>query len=257
MYCPTCGADLPNGTAVCTNCGTPLAPQADYVETYNPQPAAKPRFSVLRLISLLLTLVCIGLLITSYFVVMNTSIEDIAFISFVGEVSGEGLDEFEDAKDSLEESHRRLEIEIDPYLDDLDSKDEKKVEKCMDDLENLSDSLSLNNANAFLASAKELAESDLVEEYDLEIPVDKIEDISGVLNTVSIVVLFFMLFCLAFCAFGGFFRINGLVIPGLVFSVIYGLIFTGFVFPLLFLACNIALCIFNSKSKNQEQAAAY
>ena len=101
MYCPTCGADLPEGSSFCTTCGTALE-QSNYVET--PEPAVKPksRFSVLRLISLLLTLVCIGLLSGSYFTIINTSFEDIAFISFAAEIAGDDMDELDNMEDELE-----------------------------------------------------------------------------------------------------------------------------------------------------------
>lgn len=256
MYCPTCGADLPEGSSFCTTCGTALA-QPNYVET--PEPAVKPksRFSVLRLISLLLTLVCIGLLIGSYFTIINTSFEDIAFISFAAEIAGDDMDELDNMEDELEQAHREMEREIDPYMDELGKKDKKKVEALLDTFGEFADCRSLNNANKVMNAVKEAADMDVIEDNNIDVSMEELEEASGILNTVFIVVLAMMLFCLAFCAFGGFFRINGLVITGLVFSVIYGLIFTGFVFPILFLMFNIALCIFNSKSKNQERSAAY
>lgn len=250
MFCPNCGANLPDGIAFCGECGTPLAAPAPTPIPQQP----KTGFTTMKLIALILTVVCIAALVISYFVVMNTSLEDISIFTILPE---EALEEFEESKDSIKEQHDEIESNYERNKDDFDDEASAFVEDALDIIDDLSDSFSINNIKRLSDCLLEMKDLDEAEELDLKEEMETIEQLSSVINVITFAVLGFMLLCLAFCAFGGFFRIRGLVIAGLVFSVFYGLVFCGLLFTLLFLALDIALCVVIGLTKKESAAVAY
>lgn len=236
MTCPSCGTNLAEGATFCPICGMTIVS----TQTSAKKEAVRKGIALLPLI---LTIVCCLALIISYFVVMNTSIEDLSVIAAISAITGEDLDEFEDMKDELKANYKQLDAQFDDYKDDLSSKEEKKVEKCLDSFKALSRSLSISNMNQAISAAKDVAKIDAVEDMDLDDELDILDEAAQILNIISIVILVLMLICLAFCACGGFLRVQGLVITGLVFSLLYGLIFCGILFTILFLALDVALVV--------------
>lgn len=236
MTCPSCGTNLAEGTTFCPICGMTIVP----TKTSGSREAVRKGITLLPLI---LTIVCCLALVVSYFVVMNTSIEDLSVIATLSAISGEDLDEFDDMKDELKANYKQLDAQFDVYKDELSNKEEKKVEKCLDSFKALSKSLSINNMNQAISAAKDVAKIDAVEDMNLDDELDVLDEAAQILNIISVVILILMLICLAFCASGGFLRVRGLVITGLVFSLLYGLIFCGILFTILFLALDIGLFI--------------
>lgn len=246
MFCPNCGIDLPDGSPFCPNCGASME-QPVYADPYAPAPQAKTGFSGAKLIALILTVACIVTMVLSYVVVTNTSVEDLAII----QMADVDTDEIDDMKDDMEESYDELK----DYCKELDlsSKEEKKVDKLLDAYKALSKSISINNLKKAVKAVEEAAEIDEIGDHADAL--EDMEEASQILNTISTVFLVAMLFCLAFCALGGFFRVRGLVITGLIFSVIYGFVFCGILFVILFAVIDIALCVFIGKAKKEAVAA--
>lgn len=239
MNCPSCGTILAEGSTFCPVCGSPIVST-----NVTPPSAAKQSIrQSLKAAPLILTVLCIVALIVSFFVVINTSIEDLSVLTMLSTISGEDLDEFDDIKDQAKANYKEMSAQFEYYEDDLSKKDQKKVEKCLDDFKALSKSLSIQNMKDFVSSAKSVASIDEVEEMGLDEEVEALDDISKILDIVFIVILVFMLICLACCACGGFFRITGLVITGLVFSLLYGLSICGIGFMILFGVIEVALIV--------------
>lgn len=246
MFCPNCGIDLPDGSPFCPNCGASME-QPVYADPYAPAPQPKTGFSGAKLIALILTVACIVTMVLSYFVAMNTSVEDIPFMKFAADIADADIDELEDMKDQMEESYDDLEEKCDDL--DLSSKDKKKVDKLLDVCKALSKSISINNLKKAVKAIEDVAE---IDEISDEVgSIEDMEESAKIFNTISTVILVAMLFGLAFCALGGFFRVRGLVIVGLIFSALYALIFCGILFVILFAVIDIALCVFIGKAKKE------
>ena len=160
-----------------------------------------------------------------------------------------------DAKKELKELVKEAEDNLDDLKEDLERKEYKTAKNLLKAAKNCSRSMSVNNLKKFASAVNKIGDLDSDDLGVLDGIGNAVGDsILSILKIISTVVLIGMLFALAFSACGGFLKIRGLVITGMIFSVIYAAIFCGFLFVLLFTAVHIALYIFIGKAK-QEIAA--
>ena len=262
MFCTQCGKELPDGTAFCTQCGANLsanspasaAPAQSYA---NPQPkAGGPALpfglSLNKLLCLVLAAACVLCLVISYFSALNTSFEQIHVVYWV---VGDDADELKDAKKELQKIVYDAEKDLDDIEDVLTKKEFTVVKNALNVSKKCAKSVSINNLKALAGAIEDVSKLDSSEIGVLRGIGNTVDDeVTEILDVISTVILVAMLFALAFSACGGFLKIRGLVITGLIFSVIYGLIFCGFLFVLLFAVSHIALYIFIGKAKAEAKA---
>ena len=245
MFCMKCGKSLPDGSTFCSECGAQLnAPVVENQQNafgggFTPAPAPAPApvqeekktfftgTNIAYIIVLVLTIIGAVLLATSFSGITSKSIDEFPVISIVG------ID-FNNFKDELKESHAQINEEYYKELmegSNLNSDQQKAIERFLKSMKSLSKTFSIENLkNLVSASDKvldKLAENKGVEDaFYINMSFGSADSFAtGLLNAVSTIILIFMLVCLAFNVFGGIFKIKGLVITGLVFSLMYTLIF--------------------------------
>lgn len=243
MLCNKCNNDIPEGVAFCPFCGANPSPANAAV------PGKKKGFSALKLIALVLTLVSVAALVISYFGVLNTSFEKIPAVAMI---MGDDVKEVKDLKKEIKQAYEEANESFKEIEDELDKKDAKVANNALKVIKSLSSSFSINNIQKLFDCAKDLEDIKYEGQRVIDSSiVDDAEEMGEVLDIISTVVLIFMLVCLAFCALGGFCRLKGLVITGLIFSALYALIFCGILYLIVFAVVDIALCVVISKSKKQ------
>lgn len=270
MFCTKCGSQIPEGGS-CPNCNpvaqvppvetqvpsvdTPITPVESQAQSvcmaqtgvklrkgqYISQlaPTSVKTFSLVGLIA---TCLAIVFFIGCYFSFINTSFEDIPVIKMT-EV------DIEEAKDGMDEAANKLDDLLDEAKDEgfeddyIDAVDEAK-----EAVEKLSDSFSIGNIRAFLKTAREFNDvCDDYEEYgDEKIDLDEMDALEMVLNYISYGAIGFVVFCAIFTLLGGFLKKNGLVIPGMLFTLFYTLVLCGALFVALGLILHVAMIVSNA-----------
>lgn len=248
MFCKFCGSQQADDVMFCSQCGGVL--QAEPMESTPQVPQAetpvKSDRKIIGLIAWGLTLVVAIVMVISYFTAVNTSLEDTPIMTLV-------FDE-DDAKEFKEDKEKMVEDvdEIRDFVDevgDFSSADKKYINSLLDQMEKTADCLSLNNLKTLVDDSQELDNVETDDDNALVIAqingfIDGAgKEVSDVLSILMNAILFSMLFALAFSVLGGLLRVKGLVIPGMVLSAIYSLIFCGMLFVILTATLNLALAI--------------
>ena len=169
-------------------------------------------------------------------------------------IMGDDVKEVKELKKEVKQAYDEAEEVFEEFEDELDKKDAKVVKNALKVIKSLGSSFSINNMKALADYVNDLEDIKVDGQHMIDPSITDMGEVSEVLDIISTVVLIAMLVCLAFCALGGFFRINGLVITGLIFSALYALICCGVLYLILFAVVDIALCIAISKSKKQAVA---
>lgn len=255
MFCPNCGNNLAEGAQYCSFCGKTIIGVAPVTQPAEPVGKTKYSFSfgpskvkASSILSVLMTLALIGAMIGAYFSSVSTSIEEVPVVSAVI-----GLADVEtaidDAKADLAESIDEMEEELE-QIDDFSQKEKKALNGFLGAIEDCVDALSVNNVITLAEATEEVAD---VMEEDLG-EIDGIYEIVDFLKALRVIFLVMMVFALAFGVFGGFFRKRGLVVAGMVLTIIYTLLFAGWLWFGITLAIHIILIVFitivNNSYKN-------
>ncbi len=288
MFCPECGANLPDGTVFCSECGASLAAPQQYVpQQYEPQQYAAPVYQpqagypvyhgapvnplskgdyikqqasapvkTAAKIVLILLAVCVAIMVIGHFSMLNTSIEKIPFMSFALDMSGAGEDEIDEMKDDMEYQLEMLEFEYELAEDmlDLSKKEEGYVEDLFDVLDDMSKTISVNNLKKMMDLGVKLADTDAAEYLDLEGSMDEVEEMSDVIGILSTGMLFAAIFSLLFTIIGAFTRVNVLVVLGAIGSALFAAVLYGFLFVLLIVAAHAAMIFMISKVNKEYKA---
>lgn len=270
MFCPYCGTNLPDNSQSCSACGaslTPAEPTTQVPPTMPTTPApivsknkyfstmATPKIQTFSRVAWIVAIVLIVALVGSYFAVLNTSFEKIPVVSLALSAAGADEDEIDEAKDAMKELVEEAEDTIEIYEDELSSGDRKLIEKALKVMEDCADSISLNNINRLSDVADDIVDIEVDGANVFEDEFDSIqEDLEEMLSAISGVILGAMIFVLIFSALGGLLRIRGLVITGLVFSVLYTLIFCGVLWLLLIVLIHSVLIYLLSQMNAEYKA---
>lgn len=256
MFCTNCGKSIPDESMFCPECGATLkaaaAPAAKPVA-----PAKKPVAPIagkplpLKMIALILTVACAVSMILSYVYVTGTSMENIPAMAVI---MGDDIDEVKEMKYEIGEEVEAFEEAYEEIEDDLTSKEKKVVEKAIDVMKGLSKSFSINGIKDLAKVAQEIEDIEFENGYSTDGLADGADEITSVMGVITTITMIFMLLSLALCVLGGLLCKNGLVITGIVFSTLYGLIFCGFLFVILFAAINVATIMVNKKLKAEAEA---
>lgn len=273
MYCPNCNAQLPDGAAFCGHCGQTLnntqqpaapigyaPPQYPGYPSYPTRPvvtkskkeylatdASESARSQSKLV-LLTALISVALIIAGIVATMTMSIFDIPVMAMLMEAAGadadtdELMDELEDSIDQMEEEYELIE-------DDFSKDEQKDIEKWMDTANDLADTFSISNLNAFVK------ETDMiVDEYGDEFYTEDLEDIAEGMDAVNqlmagiiIFVVGFFFLPVLFAILGGTLKNTALTVVGIVFTAIAQVTFCGLLWVVLSLAVGIVQAVLCSK----------
>ncbi len=286
MFCPECGASLPEGTTFCSECGAKLAAAQPAAPVYPSQPAApvyqsqlaapayhsaplnplkkgdyvkqqgSPAVKTASMVTLILLVVCFAIMIFGHIAMLNTSIEDIPVMSMALEATGEE-DTFDDLKDELEDELDLLELEyelVEDDLEDLDAKDLKKLDQFFEVMEDTVDTMSISNMRKLIDVMEDVSETDAVEHLDLAGSVEELEEVDAIFGTVSTVLLIASMLSLLFTLIGGLIRNKVLVVLGAIGSAIFAAVLYGFLFVLLVLAAHVGMFVMISKIDGEYKA---
>lgn len=221
------------------------------------QTAASEATKKNAMLSLILTVVLIATMFLSYIVVLNTSLEKIPFIKLALNSASDNADEeFDEIMDELADEVDDVEDQFEDKKDEFSKKEQKLIKKLIKAAKKTAKSFSISNLKKFANVTEDIVkEGGLAEEENyFGGTSDDIKDIKDVISVASTAVLICMLFALLFSALGGFLKKKALVIVGLIFSVIYSLIFCGFLMLLLIAAVHVALFIFLKKVDDDYKA---
>lgn len=297
MFCPKCGAQVPDEARFCSACCAPLGvqappvsepvPAAEPVVTPNPAPVSvptpppapvtvapakpvkkgnlisnlsDPKLRVLAIIALVIWLGALAVTVVSYFVAANSPIVDLPVVATAGKLAGEELELDEQAMEDLADEIAKVKKTMKDDLSGLNSKDYKKVEKLVNAAEdvlkdptlgNLQTVLPLlNDVLAVMDANKEYFEEEFTDEAQQDLTealedMQEINDLVWFLNLIPYILFGFLGLCLLFTLLGGLFKLNGLLVVGMLFTALFTVIFAGI--PYLALACglHIVLMVFN------------
>lgn len=254
MFCPECGTNQPDGTQFCAECGAKFeqaAPTAnvrpgilvnkkEYISTM-----ATPNTKKIAKLLPILVVVCIVVMIFGHISMLHTSIEDIPAVSML---LGDDKDEFEDAKDELDDllddvkdTYKYYEDEIE---DELDKKELKFIDQLFDDMKACTKTFSISNMKNLIKTVEKVSDTDAADYLDLDDDFDELEEIIAVFDGLTTGMLIASLMSLLFTIIGGLCRVKGLVIAGLIFSTIFCFLMYGWLFVILNAAAHIVLIKF-------------
>lgn len=166
MFCSKCGANLPEGSVVCSNCGAPLEGgfQVDLAQanipTVEPQPVekgkmlskskfisqvAEKKVKVFSIISLVLTFVMIASLVFGAYTAVSTSIEKTPIGSALFLVTGADSDEVDQLKEQIAVGIEDAKEQLDKHEDKFDAKELKVLNETIEILEDCQENISIQN----------------------------------------------------------------------------------------------------------------
>lgn len=245
MFCPNCGAQLPDGSPVCGYCGNQLSaqPTNQVSITEFDKKAGK-----LIPITFILTLV---LLVTSVILPLTSSIFDIPVVDMALNMAGDAIDDIEGDMDDVEDAYEELEWRYEMQEDSLPKSARNDVKKMMKATKKLIKKPSILNFQNFFSVAEDVSD-DLDEEHDIlgvsSITKD-VDDAKGIMGILIGVAVGMFVLPGIFTVLGGLLKSKGLTITALVFMVLSQLILCGILWVILSLLVYIAQAILCHKAK--------
>ena len=165
MVCSNCGSALPEGSRFCTVCGFTVARRPVNKKEFVQNHASEPVKKKIKLAKLM-SIVCVLLMLVSYFVVINTSVEKIPVIAPFMAMED---DTIEYAKEGMETYAEVLEELLDEYEDELEDEltkaEIRKLEKLQKVTEKCSKRLSIANINQLANLIEDISEIDQMEDF--------------------------------------------------------------------------------------------
>ena len=240
MRCPSCGTDLPNGSAFCGSCGH----QFD-------QETKRPSNNASKLIPLTFLLTVV-LLVISILLPLTTGILDIPVVNMAFTISGDSVEDMKDNLDNLKDDYKDIENRFEESEDLLSKKEAKVVKKIMKASKKVVNTPSLLNVNKLIKVVDKTADqlddgNDIIDTRGLT---DGIEDIQSVIGIIIAVVIVMFILPTIFTLLGGFKKSKVLTILALVFMVIPQLLLCGILWVLLSLVVYILQAVLCHKAKH-------
>ena len=260
MFCPNCGANLPEGTTFCGNCGAPQraqqpqqAPvqqpvyQAPPQPQYQPQPVYRAPLPVSKKdflakhadaatkqaakLSGIVMIVALVLLLASIIAPLAQPFYEIPAISTIITLADADVDEL---TDELESSFEEAEYRYDMNKDAMDKDERDAAKQVMDKMEALVDNFSILNFQT-LVSVTEKVGDDYMDSSDL----DELEEINQIMGIIIAALVSSFLLPVLFTVLGGLNKSTGLAVAATIFTALSQLTLCGFLFVVLSLAVNI------------------
>lgn len=259
MFCPNCGANLPDSATFCGNCGAPQKTQQPQQPVYQAPPQYRPatppvipmskkeflaqkadpatrKTGSLVTITLLISLVLIA---ASIFVPLTVPFFDIPAIDLLLTVAEADPDELiEELEVSLEE----LEDSYDRGKSTMDSDEREAAKKVIDSMDALIENFSVLNFKN-LVSVTQKEGDGYMDRQDLE----EIEQIDQIMTVVIASLAGSFLLPLVFALLGGLNKSTGLTVTALVFTVLSQLTLCGLLLAAASLTVYIVQAVLCSK----------
>ncbi|MBQ2939079.1 MAG: zinc ribbon domain-containing protein [Clostridia bacterium] len=260
MICPKCGIEVAEGLTACPACGElmatePAAPVAAPVA--QPVAPAAPERKVgkmnylltkapagIRVVAVLvwvLALVTLAVLGLSYQAAVNTGYTELPAFAALPEELTSMTDRYEEA---LGGAIDQLEGYINEAAE-LNAEQKAALEQLLESAKTLEGDITLNNINEIVGEFENTLEVDLGDTEMGEIlgAFDMASTVSMVMDILMLALLIVVIFCGIWTFFGGVFRINGLIIVGMIFTLLYSLPLCPTVYTVGLLALNIAMIV--------------
>lgn len=270
MFCPNCGANLPEGTTFCGNCGAPQKAQAPVQQPvyqappqpqYQPQPVyraplpvskkdflakhADPTTKQTAKLSGIVMIVALVLILASIIAPLAMPFYEIPAISTVITLAEADVDEL---TDEMERSFEEAEYRYDIQKETMDKDERDAAKKVMDKMEALVDNFSILNFQA-LVSVTEKVGDDYMDSSDL----DDLEEVNQIMTIVIAALIGSFLLPLLFTVLGGLNKSTGLAVAATILTALSQLTLCGFLFVVLSLAVNIFQILQCSKIRKAYQ----
>ncbi len=208
--------------------------------------AATPDVKRASTFSFILTLLLIAAMVFSFFYVHSISLEEIPIVSVAIEEDPSLGKSLEEAKDLLRTQTEKMENTYNNNMDVYSSEEQEIIEEFIEVAFDTAECFSLNNLNK-LADVTEKAFNEAYQSDDelgsSNSLMDDINEAREVFDYVSTAVIVCIAVILFFSALGGLFKKKALVIIGLILSVIYCLIFCGYIPLIILAAIHLALIV--------------
>lgn len=293
MFCPNCGNNVPEDSAFCPECGTPMKAAPQPVQPEIPvsqtpmqpvyqapvyqepvyqqpavpraprqsnapagrKPAAKPSkaASVYGKLVLITMLVSLVLIVVSVITPMNVPFYDIPAMSVLLDISGGGDEDVDMLLDDIDQIIEEMEDDLKMQEDVLDDDEIEMAEEAIECMEELHDNCSINNF-AKLVNLAAVIDS----EVNSGLEDSEIGEMMMAVNVIRIGIMAFFFLPALFHLLGGLRKSGGLTITAMVFTAISQLIFSGLILAALSLVVGIiqvTLCDKNKKAAIQSMLA--
>ena len=256
MFCPNCGTNLDDSARFCGNCGQTLTPVATEAPAPTAVPmgapaatyptiitskkefvekAGTPQIKQAWLISLILFGICALLLVLGLNSALNGQFYDIPILGMI--MGDDAKDDVKQAQKSLTRDLERLDSVLDE--EDLSAKETKLVKSVIKSYKKLVKTVSISGVTE--VSKKLEKTEDLLGDTDI------FDEMLEIMNIFTIIIYVFFGIPAIFTVFGGIKRSVGLMVTGLIFAMIFFLVFGGIVLGLLALVAYIVQIVFASK----------
>lgn len=183
---------------------------------------------------------CILIIVLGYFVVMNTSVENIPIVS----MAIEDDDNFsEDLKENMEEFAKKVEGDKDnfkDFLEEASGKDVKNLDKLLKAMKKTAKRCSISNLKRTAKLLADISE-DIADVAELNNTSSDLQKAIKSLSTISTILLVFMIIGLFFTVLGALRHTRGPVVAGAILTTLFCMLFCGILLVILNLTSHIAL----------------
>lgn len=278
MFCYKCGADVPDGSQFCPNCGNAFTAENDVktqevnqnsqetvkentVNTttesqYHPlytkkeylKKEASPKVKLIYKYLPFTAIACVLLAVVSYITVFNTPIQNIPVASFAIKlgfsIAGEPIYEFDEFMEEYEEEMEyyaeRMEWVLEENEHEFNNKQTELIEDYIELYEKMADKPTLNNILKLIKYTQKAESLGLYGVGGVDF-----DDYTFVIDigatVVSIVMFIGILFVYIFTILGGVFRNKILVIIGMISTIPYTLAWCGILVAVPVIALHVAM----------------
>lgn len=258
MFCPGCGAQIPDGSTVCFSCGCTVNQQPiAQAPVYQQQGSYQPGYPVMPSLSefdkkakkyipitFLLSMI---LLVVSALLPITGDIFDIPLVDSVITLTGD-VDEVDDLKEEFNDAIELYEENFEKLEDELDSQEAKYAKNILESGKDLKSNFSLLNFRSLIKETDEAM--DYLEDYkSLDVYDEELDQIEVIVDYVIMGTIGLFFLPLLFTLLGGLLKSKGLTITALVFMVITQFIMCGIIWVILSFIIYIAQAILCGKAK--------
>lgn len=253
MVCSNCGADMKENDQFCINCGARAVQPAqvsnkqDFVAK-----VASKELKTNAKIAKILAIACAVLMLISFLVLINTSLQNIPLLSTIITMGAGDIDVFDEVMDEMDDYADQMEDAYDTYEDRIEDefseKEIKKLEKFIEATRKCSESLSIASFSNLISRYEDLASIDA--EYIWGGIADDLEESRQAKLGITIYCVILFLSAMgnaAFLFFGGFFQKPVLAVLGTIGGFFYCLFWNSFLLALVVLAASIAMIVFGNR----------
>jgi len=272
LICKNCKTEIPDEATFCSECGEavdklPVPPAEQQLATedvsstepidkqsipLNVQPiyssnvkpvgkyrfwfkVSKPSTKIMAISVWILSLICVALMVFSYFTTIDTAIDEVPVVNYTLKLTG--LDEdYDNIMKDLKISYKDFISYNSAADDDSPSYPYSKITQPMKEM---LEEPSLNNIKAAARSFKKIRINENLLPESVAISHDYVDDMysyaDSVISVSQYIIIGFMVVAALFVTLAAILRKNGLAIRAIIFCVIYSLLFSTLLWTILIL----------------------